>query len=99
MQLKYARRKMLLRNAVNAGNCSEFTDLTTLTSTVIPFSHKRKHSTPLRDKDNKEKDDKDTCSNTEEEQQMVGRLDQSQVNLLPTYCTTLQGIMYKTSYN
>jgi hypothetical protein len=51
LQLKYSLRKMLLRNAVTASrnavtasknaNCTEFTDLTTITSTVIPFFHKR----------------------------------------------------------
>jgi hypothetical protein len=53
LQLKYSLWKMLLRNAVTASknaNCTEFTDLTTITSTVIPFFHKRKHKTPLLDK-------------------------------------------------
>jgi hypothetical protein len=48
---------MLLRNAGTAAknaNCTEFTDLTTITSTVIPFFHKRKHKTPLLDKDAEE---------------------------------------------
>ncbi len=70
LQLKYSLRKMLLRNAVTASknaNCTEFTDLTTITSTVIPFFHKRKHKTPLLDKDAEKED---------EEQPMVELLDQ-----------------------
>ena len=50
LQLKYSLRKMPLRNAVSASKnaiCTEFTDLTTITSTVIPFFHNRKHKTPL----------------------------------------------------
>lgn len=54
LQLKYSLRKMLLRNAITASknaNCTEFTDLTMVTSTVIPFFHKRKHSSPLDDEE------------------------------------------------
>lgn len=71
LQLKYSLRKMLLRNAITASknaNCTEFTDLTTITSTVIPFFHKRKHKTPLLDKDTEKEED--------EEQHMVELLDQ-----------------------
>ena len=47
LQLKYALRKMLFRNAVKASknsNCIEFSDLS---SGIIPIFHKRKHSAPL----------------------------------------------------
>ena len=47
LQLKYALRKMLFRNAVKASknsNCIEFSDLS---SGIIPIFHKRKQSAPL----------------------------------------------------
>ena len=47
LQLKYAIRKMLLRNAVSAsknGNCLAFTNDST---TIIPFFHSKKHNAPL----------------------------------------------------
>ena len=47
LQLKYAMRKMLLRNAVIASknaNCETFSNYST---TIIPFFHSRKHKAPL----------------------------------------------------
>ncbi len=47
LQLKYAIRKMLLRNAVSAlknGNCLALTNDST---TIIPFFHSKKHNAPL----------------------------------------------------
>lgn len=47
LQLKYAMRKMLLRNAVSASknaNCQTFTNDST---TIIPFFHTKKHNAPL----------------------------------------------------
>ncbi len=51
LQLKYALRKMLFRNAVKASkkfSCIEFSDLS---SGIIPIFHKRKHSAPLVEED------------------------------------------------
>ena len=50
LQLKYAMRKMLLRNAVSASknaNCQTFTNDST---TIIPFFHTKKHNAPLTEK-------------------------------------------------
>ena len=47
LQIKYALRKMLIRNAVKASknsNCTEFSDFS---SGIIPIFHRRKHSAPL----------------------------------------------------
>lgn len=50
LQLKYALRKMLFRNAVKASknsNCIEFSDIS---CGIIPIFHRRKHSAPLLEK-------------------------------------------------
>jgi hypothetical protein len=49
LQLKYAMRKMLLRNTITASknaNCLTFSDSTT---TIIPFFHSQKHKAPLKE--------------------------------------------------
>ena len=49
MQLKYALRKMLLKNTITASknaNCLSFSDSST---TIIPFFHSRKHKAPLKE--------------------------------------------------
>ena len=49
LQLKYAMKKMLLRNAVTASknvNCQNFLNYST---TIIPFFHTSKHNAPLKE--------------------------------------------------
>ena len=57
MQLKYALRKMLFRNAVKASknsNCMDFSE--SFSSGIIPIFHKRKHRSPLVEEEKPEND-------------------------------------------
>ena len=50
LQIKYALRQLLMRNAVTASknaNCTNFEDKKT--TTIIPILHKRKHRSPLKE--------------------------------------------------
>ena len=49
LQLKYALRKMLLRNAVSASKNANCQTLTNDSTTIIPFFHTKKHNAPLTD--------------------------------------------------
>ena len=75
LQLKYALRKMLLRNAVTASknaNCTDFNDNNT--TAIIPIFHARKHSSPLIDMSIDKEVEKNNF--TPEIRMMVGHLDQ-----------------------
>ena len=75
LQLKYALRKMLLRNAVTASknaNCTDFNDKNT--TTIILIFHARKHSSPLIDMSIDKEVEKNNF--TPEIRMMVGHLDQ-----------------------
>ena len=65
LQLKYALRQMMMKNAIVAsknGNCLDFADSM---NTVIPIFHKRKHKSPLSEVSTQ--DGRDECTNAMEE--------------------------------
>ena len=65
LQLKYALRQMMMKNAIAAsknGNCQDFADNM---NTLIPIFHKRKHKSPLSEVFTQ--DGRDECTNAMEE--------------------------------
>jgi hypothetical protein len=83
MQLKYALRKMLFRNAVTASknsNCIDFSE--GFFSGIIPIFHKRKHRSPLMEEDEQENDSAFTLTEQEKRKRAIR-------NLWKTFCSTL----------
>ena len=76
-QLKYALRKMLLRNAVTASkyaNCIDFNDSNT--SSIISIFHTRKHEKHVDKKEKEQEKFEENLNNfTPEECVIVGNLD------------------------
>ena len=70
LQLQYALRKMLLRNAVKASSNANCVDFDGSPSTIIPVFHTRKHSPQLSDAEKR-----DATTFTQEENMMVENLD------------------------
>ena len=77
LQLKYALRKMLLRNAVTASkyaNCIDFNDSNT--SSIISIFHTRKHEKHVDKKEKEQEKFEENLNNfTPEECVIVGNLD------------------------
>jgi hypothetical protein len=88
LQLKYAMRKMLLRNAVtaskNAVKCETFSNYST---TIIPFFHSRKHKTPLVESPS-ESNSSDQLHSTPEEDLLCSHLN------APTTSEFLSNILF-----
>jgi hypothetical protein len=73
VQIIYAPRKMLFRNAVTASknsNCIDFSE--GFSSGIIPIFHKRKHRSPLMEEDEQENDSAFTLT----EQLLVEQLEE-----------------------
>ena len=47
LQLKYALRKMLLRNAITASKNASCLTFETTSTSILPFFHSKKHRAPL----------------------------------------------------